>query len=107
MDPPVLSPGGMARKVRVVRPDRQASRDILEIYLHSNIPLDPEAVAAHGGDREAARKSLIDEAANCLWRRNEHTEFLEVYLRNGSTERLYWKDLASGALLMSVVERAK
>ena len=30
-----------------------------------------------------------------------------MYLRSGGTTRLYWKDLVSGALLSSLVERAK
>jgi proteasome-associated ATPase len=107
IDPAILRPERIDRKVKVVRPDRRASRDILNIYLHPNIPLDPEAVEAQGGDREAARNALIDDATAYLFRRNEDTEFLEVYLRNGGVERLYWKDLVSGALLMSVVERAK
>jgi len=51
--------------------------------------------------------ALIEDATAYLFRKNEDTEFLEVFLRNGGTERLYWKDLASGALIMSVVERAK
>jgi proteasome-associated ATPase len=107
IDPAILRPERIDRKVKVVRPDRKASRDILEIYLHPNIPLDPTTLEAHAGDREAARQALIDEANAYLFRRNEDTEFLEVFLRNGGTERLYWKDLVSGALLMSVVERAK
>jgi proteasome-associated ATPase len=32
---------------------------------------------------------------------------LDVFHRNGGSERLYWKDLVSGALLSSLVERAK
>jgi proteasome-associated ATPase len=62
---------------------------------------------AAGGDAGAARNALVDDATAYLFRRNEDTEFLEVFLRNGGTERLYWKDLVSGALIMSVVERAK
>jgi len=107
IDPAILRPERIDRKVKVVRPDRKASRDILEIYLHPKIPLDPAVVESHGGDSEAARQALIDETTAYLFRRNEDTEFLEVHLRNGGTERLYWKDLASGALLMSIVERAK
>ena len=42
-----------------------------------------------------------------IWAKTHETEFLEVYLRNGSVDTLYWKDLVSGALLTSVVERAK
>jgi len=107
IDPAILRPERIDRKVKVVRPDRKATRDIFDIYLHSRIPLDPAALEAAGGDAEAARNALVDDATAYLFRRNEDTEFLEVFLRNGGTERLYWKDLVSGALIMSVVERAK
>jgi proteasome-associated ATPase len=107
IDPAILRPERIDRKVKVVRPDRKAARDIFNIYIHSKIPLDPGIVEANGGDPEAARLALVEDATAYLFRRNEDTEFLEVYLRNGGTERLYWKDLVSGALIMSVVERAK
>jgi proteasome-associated ATPase len=107
IDPAILRPERIDRKVKVVRPDRSAARDILDIYLHSNIPLDPALVAEHGGDAAAARTALRDAGMQYLFRRSEDTEFLEVHLRNGGTERLYWKDLLSGALLRSVVERSK
>ena len=48
--------------------------------------------------------------ANCQiarLRADEETEFLEIHLKSGSTEILYWKDLLSGALIKSVCERAK
>lgn len=107
IDPAILRPERIDRKVKVVRPDRAAARDILDIYLHANIPLDPALVAEHGGDAAAARTALRDAGLQYLFRRTEDTEFLEVHLRNGGTERLYWKDLLSGALLRSVVERSK
>jgi proteasome-associated ATPase len=106
IDPAILRPERIDRKVKVARPDRKGAREILSIYLHPNIPLDSETVSRHGSP-EAAREALIDNALQFLYRRNEDTEFLEVHLRNGSVERLYWKDLLSGALIKSVVERAK
>ena len=106
IDPAILRPERIDRKVKVTRPDRKSTREILAIYLHANIPLDPATVAQHGSP-EAAREALIDGALQFLFRRTEDTEFLEVHLRNGSVDRLYWKDLVSGALLTSVVERAK
>lgn len=106
IDPAILRPERIDRKVKVNRPDRKGAREILSIYLHPNIPLDPKTVAQHGSP-EAAREALIDGALQFLFRRNEDTEFLEVHLRNGSVDRLYWKDLLSGALISSVVERAK
>ncbi|HTE18459.1 MAG TPA: AAA family ATPase, partial [Armatimonadota bacterium] len=106
IDPAILRPERIDRKVKVNRPDRKGAREILSIYLNPTIPLDPEAVRTHGSP-EAAREALVDGALQFLFRRNEDTEFLEVHLRNGGTERLYWKDLLSGALITSVVERAK
>ena len=106
IDPAILRPERIDRKVKVNRPDRKGAREILSIYLHAGIPLDPAAAAEHGSP-EAAREALVDGALQFLFRRNGDTEFLEVHLRNGGVERLYWKDLLSGALLKSVVERAK
>jgi proteasome-associated ATPase len=107
IDPAILRPERIDRKVRVARPDRKASRDILGIYLHQNIPIDPELVKEHKGAAAAARDELLDLATEYLWRRTEETEFLEVHLRSGSVETLHWRDLVSGALLKSVIERAK
>lgn len=106
IDPAILRPERIDRKVRVVRPDRKAAREIMAIYLHDRLPFDPETVKQHGFV-EAAREALLEGALQYLFRRNEETEFLEVHLRNGGVEKLYWKDLLSGALITSVVERAK
>jgi proteasome-associated ATPase len=106
IDPAILRPERIDRKVKVNRPDKKGAREILSIYVNEALPLDPESVKK-AGSPEAAREALIDGALQYLFRRTEETEFLEVHLRNGGTERLYWKDLLSGALLASVVERAK
>jgi proteasome-associated ATPase len=106
IDPAVLRPERIDRKVKVVRPDRRATRDIYKIYL-TNVPIDPDLIKEHKGDAVAALDELLDLATDFTFRRDEETEFLEVYLRNGGTETLYWRDLLSGALIKSVVERAK
>jgi proteasome-associated ATPase len=107
IDPAILRPERIDRRVRVKRPDRKAARDILGIYLHENLPLDPAVLEEHKGDRKAAAQTMVDATIAYLWRKTGETEFLDVFNRNGSTERLYWKDLVSGALLSSLVERAK
>ncbi|NLC56076.1 MAG: AAA family ATPase [Armatimonadetes bacterium] len=107
IDPAILRPERIDRKVKVARPDRQACADIFGIYLHPEVPLDPETVQAHGGDPEAARVALVEGITDYLFRQTPETEVVEVYLRNGGVQTLYWKDLVSGALIVSVVERAK
>ncbi len=106
IDPAILRPERIDRKVKIRRPDRAGSRAIFGIYLHAGTPLDPAMVAA-AGDAAAAREQLLDGAVSHLFRAEPETEFLEVHLRNGGIERLYWRDLVSGALIKSVVERAK
>lgn len=106
IDPAILRPERIDRKVKVVRPDRGSTSDIFGIYLHPDLPLDYRLVEEHGGT-EAARAFLIEKSTELIWATTKENEFLEVYLRNGSVDRLYWRDLVSGALLTSVVERAK
>jgi len=106
IDPAILRPERIDRKVKVVRPDKSSTSDILGIYLHPGLPLDYKTVEEQGSE-EAARQHLIDKSTELIWSRSSETEFIEVYLRNGSVDKLYWRDLVSGALLTSVVERAK
>jgi len=106
IDPAILRPERIDRKVKVVRPDKPSTRDILSIYLHKDLPLDYKTVDEQG-DNEKARQFLVDKTTELVWTKTHETEFLEVYLKNGSVDTLYWKDLVSGALLTSVVERAK
>lgn len=97
IDPAILRPGRIDRKVKIKRPDKAAARDIFGIYLTPALPL----------EKGAGREELLDVATDFLWRKSAETEFVQVYLRNGGIETLHWKDLASGALIKSVVDRAK
>ncbi len=107
IDPAVLRPERIDRKVKIGRPDKGASTQIMGIYLSSRLPLDPEVVAKYQGEEDCARKEIVETAIDALWSENKETEFLKVNLRNGSSKTLYWKDLVSGALIKSVVDRAK
>ncbi|HJP83565.1 MAG TPA: hypothetical protein VJ835_08680, partial [Fimbriimonadaceae bacterium] len=49
----------------------------------------------------------IEAVTDHIWKKSKENEFLKVYLRNGQSETLYRKDMVSGALLKSVVDRAK
>ena len=107
IDPAILRPERIDRKVKIRRPDRHATRQIFDIYLHRDLPYSPDLLKEHEGDVEAARQVLVDHAVSQVFRKAPETEFIEVYTRSGGVETLYYKDLLSGALIMSVVERAK
>jgi proteasome-associated ATPase len=107
IDPAVLRPERIDRKVKVTRPDREASAQILGIYLHDRIPVDPELLKKFHGDIDCARMELIEGTIDHVWRKSPATEFLKIFLRNGQSETLYYKDMVSGALLKSIVDRSK
>lgn len=107
IDPAVLRPERIDRKVKVKRPDRAAAQQILWIYLHDRLPVSQTLLDEFNGEEECARQALVEGAVAHLWRESRETEFLRLHLKNGQTETLYFRDLVSGALLKSVVDRAK
>lgn len=107
IDPAILRPGRIDRKVKVRRPDKPSARQIFGIYLSETLPYDPNLLKAHDGDLDKARHELAELATNHVFRKTADTEFLEVYTRAGGVETLHYKDLLSGALIESIVERAK
>jgi proteasome-associated ATPase len=106
IDPAILRPGRIDRKLKIARPNKQASRDILAIYINESTPLHRSLILEHGS-HEAAREFLVERTVDFIFRRNNETAFVDIYLRNGRRHTLHWCDLVSGALLMSIVERAK
>lgn len=107
IDPAILRPERIDRKVKIRRPDKASARQIFDIYLRADLPYSPDLLKEFDGDVEKARQGLIDHAMERVFRKAPDTEFVEVYTRSGGVETLHFKDLLSGALIMSLVERAK
>lgn len=106
IDPAILRPGRIDRKIKVTRPGREDAADILAIHL-GGVPVDPSTLAAHAGEPVAARRALVEDATAALFRRDEANRMLAVRLRSGLRETLYRADLVSGAILAAVAQRAK
>jgi proteasome-associated ATPase len=107
IDPAVLRPGRIDRKIKVARPNRIAAADILRVYLTETLPLDPAMVAAQGSDNTKAVASLVDQVVNAIFERTNENRLLSVRLRSGQNTVLYRGDFVSGAILSSIVQRAK
>ena len=107
IDPAILRPGRLDVKIRVDRPDRAAAREILGISLTPALPIDGELLAEHSGDRAAAAASLVEHAVARVYDDSAAGEFLEVRYAGGGREVLYFSDFSSGAMLASIVARAK
>jgi proteasome-associated ATPase len=101
-----LRPGRIDRKIKVNRPNRQGARDIYRIYLTDNLPYDG-ALAKEAENVGAAVDKLIERFVDWQFTRRDENKFLEVTLRSGRKEILCRSDLISGAIIASIVERAK
>lgn len=106
IDPAILRPGRIDRRIKVNRPDREAAREVYRIYLSEDLPYDPELVKKMGGV-PATVAYLIDRVVETQFSHKEENRFLDVILRSGKRDTLYRGDLVSGAIIASVVERAK
>src|SRR6266487_1667781 len=95
IDPAILRPGRIDRKIKVNRPDLAGARRIYEIYLKSSLPLAEPS------------ETLAQALAQAHYARSQVNEFLEVVYRSGRNDKLYRGDLASGAIIAAIVERAK
>lgn len=95
IDPAILRPGRIDRKIKVRRPDKPGAQRIYEIYLKETLPL------------AEPRSDLAAAITEAHFARVPQNQFLEIVYRSGRKDFLYRGDLASGAIIAAVVERAK
>ena len=106
IDPAILRPGRIDRKIKVNRPHKEGSREIYKIYLTADLPYDPTLVRETGGVAQAIH-ALVNKTIDAQFSHRDENKFLEVTLRSGKRDVLYRGDLVSGAIIASIVERAK
>jgi proteasome-associated ATPase len=95
IDPAILRPGRIDRKIRVRRPTEEGAKKIYEIYLRETLPL---AESQH---------DLVEAIVKAQYAHTAENAFLEVVYRSGKKDVLYRGDMASGAIIAAVIERAK
>ena len=118
IDPAILRPGRIDRKIKVTRPDADAAKDIFRIYFTPELPIAseeiPDSETETAGETppevippEKAVEDLIAQVVDEMFREDEDNRFLEVSLRSGRRDILYRGHLCSGAIIESIVQRAK
>ncbi|HMJ66257.1 MAG TPA: AAA family ATPase [Candidatus Binatia bacterium] len=95
IDPAILRPGRIDRKIRVRRPDKDAAREIYKIYLTDQLPL------------AQSRDEMVEQIVDAHYSKAEENRFLDIAYRSGRHDYLFRGDLASGAIIAAIVERAK
>jgi proteasome-associated ATPase len=107
IDPAILRPGRLDVKIKIERPDRHAAIDIFNKYMTAQLPIHESELRPHGGDLPAVLTRMIDATLDEMYSLDDDNRFLEVTYANGDKEVLYFKDFASGAMIESIVRRAK
>jgi proteasome-associated ATPase len=107
IDPAILRPGRLDVKIKIERPDVEGARAIFSIYLTPDLPIHAEELDLDGGDGEAACSRMIAETVERMYETTVDNKFLEVTYASGDKEILYFKDFSSGAMIESIVQRAK
>src|SRR5665213_1241948 len=95
IDPAILRPGRIDRKIKVNRPTQEGAQRIYQIYLKDSLPL--------AESKEVMAKAITE----MHYAHTPENQFLEITFRSGKKDFLYRGDLGSGAVIAAIVERAK
>ena len=96
IDPAILRPGRIDRKIKVGRPNREDCNAILKVYLKPNLPREHENL-----------DQMTQPFLDALFRKSSRQKVLVLTLRTGKLKNLYWKDFISGAIIEGIVKRTK
>ena len=96
IDPAIVRPGRIDRKIKVRRPDREECKQILRVYLKDGLPREHE-------DFDQMAEPFLDR----LFKRNPEQEVLVLTLRSGGNKKMYWSDFISGAAIEGIMKRSK
>ena len=96
IDPAIVRPGRIDRKIKVRRPDREECKQILRVYLKDGLPREHD-------DFDQMAEPFLDR----LFKRNPEQEVLVLTLRSGGNRKMYWSDFISGAAIEGIMKRSK
>jgi len=96
IDPAIIRPGRIDRKIKVNRPDREECKEILRVYLKNSLPQEHE-------NFDKMAEPFLDN----LFARNPDQEVLVMTLRSGGSKKMHWCDFISGAAIEGIIKRTK
>jgi proteasome-associated ATPase len=107
IDPAILRSGRFDVKIHVNRPDEAAAKDIFSKYLTPGVPLHKLELDKYDGDKQVCVEHLIEQIVGHMYAKTDATRFVEVTYADGDSDILHYKDFSSGAMIKSIVDRAK
>src|SRR3954463_14651285 len=81
IDPAILRPGRIDRKIKVNRPNREGARSVYHIYLTDDLPY-ANSVLEGAESKSRAIDTLIERLLDAQFAKREENKFLEITLRS-------------------------
>lgn len=104
IDPAILRPGRVDRKIYVPRPNQAGAEQIFRIYLKDQ-PLAPEKKIFRGAARsEDLTSDFARHAAAAVF--TEDMPMVHLFYADGTRDTMHYRHIFSGASVVSVVDRA-
>ncbi|KAB8288942.1 ATPase AAA [Bifidobacterium ramosum] len=97
IDPAVLRPGRLDVKIHIERPDAAQATSIIRHYLTDDLPLE------NGVDADALARVMVGD----IYDRSERRHLCDACDDKGAWTAVFLADVASGAMLKNIVDRAK
>ena len=107
IDPALLRPGRFDEVIEIQRPNKDAARQIIDIYLTPDLPIQQRYIDEHGGAKEKALEAMKAELIEELYGDNKWVEFKLDPEAKESVKTIKRKDIISGALVESIITTAK
>jgi proteasome-associated ATPase len=107
IDPAILRPGRIDRKIKVNRPNRAERVRFTDLLSTDAFRTTPDVLLVETRRTPRASKALLKRLLETQFARREENKFSRSRLLSGRKEILYRSDLFSGAIIASIVERAK
>ena len=107
IDPAILRPGRLDVKIKIERPDGPPAVEIFNKYMTPALPIHQARCARTAATCQGAVARMIAATVEEMYNLGDDNRFLEVTYANGDKEVLYFKDFSSGAMIESIVRRAK
>ena len=105
IDPAILRDGRLDVKIQIKRPNEDSAKKIFFKYITESVPLHESELKTK--NKREAIESIVNKTVAEIFSTKPENAYVQFYYNTGDVEKIYFKDLISGAMIEGIVSRAK